>query len=54
MSYEEAINTFTNDIEWKIVQDKIEFEENRLAESIMSLGNGYMEDVSPLLPPQLP
>lgn len=28
--------------EWKIVQDKIEFEENRLAESIMSLGNGYM------------
>ena len=28
--------------EWKIIQDKIEFEENRLAESIMSLGNGYM------------
>ncbi|MGL6107138.1 glycoside hydrolase family 65 protein [Romboutsia sp.] len=28
--------------EWKIVQNKIEFEENRLAESIMSLGNGYM------------
>ena len=26
--------------EWKIVQDKIEFEENRLAESIMTLGNG--------------
>lgn len=28
--------------EWKIIQDKIEFEENRLAESIMSIGNGYM------------
>ncbi|MBQ1794039.1 MAG: glycoside hydrolase family 65 protein [Peptostreptococcaceae bacterium] len=28
--------------EWKIIQDKIEFEENRLTESIMSLGNGYM------------
>ena len=28
--------------EWKIIQDKIEFEGNRLAESIMSLGNGYM------------
>ncbi len=28
--------------EWKIIQDKIEIEENRLAESIMSIGNGYM------------
>ena len=27
---------------WKIIQDKIEFEDNRLAESIMSIGNGYM------------
>ena len=26
----------------EIIQDKIEFEENRLAESIMSIGNGYM------------
>ena len=32
-----------NDLnEWKIIQNKIEIEENRLAESIMSLGNGYM------------
>ena len=28
--------------EWKIIQDKIEFEENRSAECIMSIGNGYM------------
>ncbi len=33
---------FNNINEWKIIQDKIEYEENRLAESIMSLGNGYM------------
>lgn len=33
---------FENINEWKIIQDNIEFEENRLAESIMSLGNGYM------------
>ncbi|MGL5315740.1 MAG: glycoside hydrolase family 65 protein [Peptostreptococcaceae bacterium] len=33
---------FNNLNEWKIIQDTIEFEENRLAESIMSLGNGYM------------
>lgn len=33
---------FDNINEWKIIQDKIEFDENRLAESIMSLGNGYM------------
>ncbi len=33
---------FENINEWKIIQDSIEFEENRLAESIMSLGNGYM------------
>lgn len=32
-----------NDInEWKIIQNNIEYDENRLAESIMSLGNGYM------------
>lgn len=33
---------FNNINEWKIIQDKIEVEENRLAESIMSIGNGYM------------
>ena len=33
---------FNNIDEWKIIQNNIEFEENRLAESIMSLGNGYM------------
>ena len=33
---------FNNINEWKIIQDKIEYDENRLAESIMSLGNGYM------------
>lgn len=33
---------FNNLNEWKIIQDNIEFKENRLAESIMSLGNGYM------------
>ncbi|UWD46931.1 family 65 glycosyl hydrolase domain-containing protein [Clostridioides difficile] len=33
---------FNNINEWKIIQDKIEVKENRLAESIMSIGNGYM------------
>ncbi|MCC0658659.1 glycoside hydrolase family 65 protein [Clostridioides sp. ZZV14-6154] len=33
---------FDNINEWKIIQDKIEIKENRLAESIMSIGNGYM------------
>ncbi|MBH7076674.1 glycoside hydrolase family 65 protein, partial [Clostridioides difficile] len=33
---------FSNVDEWKIIQDKIEIKENRLAESIMSIGNGYM------------
>lgn len=33
---------FNNIDEWKIIQNNIEFDENRLAESIMSLGNGYM------------
>ncbi|MGL5346209.1 MAG: glycoside hydrolase family 65 protein [Peptostreptococcaceae bacterium] len=33
---------FSNIDEWKIIQEKIEIGENRLAESIMSLGNGYM------------
>ncbi|MGO1044418.1 glycoside hydrolase family 65 protein [Clostridioides difficile] len=33
---------FDNINEWKIIQDKIESKENRLAESIMSMGNGYM------------
>ena len=33
---------FTKIDEWKIIQDKIEFNDNRLAESIMSIGNGYM------------
>ncbi len=33
---------FKNIDEWKIIQNEIEFEKNRLAESIMSLGNGYM------------
>lgn len=33
---------FNNVDEWKIIQNKIEYDENRLAESIMSLGNGYM------------
>ncbi|MCC0673604.1 glycoside hydrolase family 65 protein [Clostridioides sp. ES-S-0145-01] len=33
---------FDNINEWKVIQDKIEIKENRLAESIMSIGNGYM------------
>lgn len=33
---------FKNINEWKIIQDEIEIKENRLAESIMSIGNGYM------------
>ncbi len=33
---------FNNINEWKIIQDNIEYDENRLAESIMSMGNGYM------------
>lgn len=33
---------FDNIDEWKIIQNSIEFNKNRLAESIMSLGNGYM------------